>query len=133
MGTNNRSGQEAKMGNEHVDLDGHSFGSKLEAEVYQILKLRKMAGEIAHIQVQDHVIICGPPGHRCKKKIEYVADFRCQNFDGTDFHVEAKGYENDRWPMKKTLWKHYGPGKLEIYKGTYKNPVLVETIQGGCE
>jgi hypothetical protein len=33
--------------------------------------------------------------------------------------AEAKGFETDPWKMKK-LWKHYGPGKLEIYKGNAK-------------
>jgi Protein of unknown function (DUF1064) len=116
------------MGNEHVDLDGYSFGSKLEAAVYQMLKLRMKAGEIASIQVQDHITICGPAGHECPRKVEYISDFKCGQFDGTSFWVEAKGFENDRWPMKKTLWKHYGPGRLEIWKGTYRNPVLVETV-----
>lgn len=117
-----------KYGNVKVETDGYTFGSKLEASVYQLLKLRQKAGEIVKIQTQDHIIICGPPGHACKKKISYVADFRCFRPDGTSFWVESKGYANDRWPMKRNLWIHYGPGILEIWKGSHLNPVLDEII-----
>jgi hypothetical protein len=116
-----RKGQSAKMGNEKVSLDGYSFGSKLEASVYQILKLRMKAGEIAAIQVQDHIYLTDA-------KIGYIPDFKCTAPDGSFFWVEAKGYANDRWPMKKKLWKFYGPGVLEIWMGHHANPKLTETI-----
>jgi hypothetical protein len=116
-----RKGQEAKMGNEATSLDGYSFGSKLEAAVYQMLKLRKLGGEIAEIQVQDHIYLTDA-------RIGYIPDFKCTAPDGSVFWVEAKGYANDRWPMKKKLWKFYGPGPLEIWKGHYRNPKLDETV-----
>lgn len=117
----NRTGPSAKIGNEKVSLDGHSFGSKLEAAVYQILKLRIAAKEIQTIQVQDHIYLSDA-------RIGYVADFKCTLSDGSFLWVEAKGYANDRWPMKKKLYKFYGPGPLEIWTGTYHRPVLTEII-----
>lgn len=121
MFRNNRTGQTAKIGNEKISLDGHSFGSKLEAAVYQLLKFRMKVGEIASIQVQDHVYLTDA-------RIGYIPDFKCTAPDGSHFWVEAKGYANDRWPTKKKLWKFYGPGPLEIWMGNYKNPTLTETI-----
>lgn len=109
---------------------GISFSSKLEAAVYTMLVSRKNAGEIKYIQVQDHVLICGPEGHDCdsKCKIEYIADFKCTRPDETHFFVEAKGFANEIWPMKRRLYMHYGPAPLEIWKGTHKRPYLDEVI-----
>lgn len=119
-----------KFNNQKQDLDGHSFSSKLEAAVYLILKSRMVAGEIAEIQVQDHVLVCGPHMHTCnsKCKIEYIADFKCTRPSGALFWVEAKGFANEKWPLKRRLWMHYGPGDLEIYMGSYQRPFLKETI-----
>lgn len=116
-----RNGQQKKFGNEKASLDGHSFGSKLEAAVYQLLKLRQRAYEIESIQVQDHVYLTDA-------RIGYVVDFKCKKIDGTELWVEAKGFPNDRWPMKKKLWKYYGPGPLEIWQGTHNRPKLTEII-----
>lgn len=116
-------GQEAKFGNEHSLCSlGHSHGSKLEGAVCQLIQLRERAGELKLLQVQDHVYLT-------LARIGYVPDFKCHDLrDGKDFWVEAKGYANDRWPIKKKLWKHYGPGKLEIWIGSHLRPVLDEVI-----
>lgn len=116
--------------NKGVSSDGYSFSSKLEAATYQLLKQRLLAGEIKTIQVQDHILICGPPGHRCPThgKIESIVDFKCTRQDGSVFWVEAKGFESQRWPMKKRLWRHFGPGVLELWGGSHARPKLLETI-----
>lgn len=111
-----------KYGNTHTGADGHSFHSKLEASVYQILKLREKAGELEILQTQDHVYLS-------QARIGYVPDFRCRYLaNGALFWVEAKGFETEKWPMIKKLWRFYGPGPLEIWKGTHMNPKLIETI-----
>lgn len=117
----NRFGSSGKIGNEKVSLDGYSFSSKLEAAVYQLLRLRMKAGEIKSIQVQDHVYLSDA-------RIGYVADFRCEDHNGNSFHVEAKGFETERWPIKKKLYKFYGPDRLEIWKGTWQKPYLDEVV-----
>lgn len=115
-------GSEKKMGNTKVTQDGYSFASKLEAAVYQILKLREKAGELKILQVQDHIYLT-------EARIGYIPDFKCTDIvSGCDFWVEAKGYPNEKWPIKKKLWKFYGPGMLEIWGGSYVRPVLLETI-----
>ena len=115
--------QNSKIGNtESLCALGHSHRSKLESSVCQILQLRAKAGEIEILQVEDHVYLSAA-------RIGYIADFRCK-YVKTDevFLVEAKGYANDRWPLKKKLYKFYGEFPLEIWTGSYQNPQLTETI-----
>lgn len=108
--------------NIEVNVHGISFASKLEASVYMILKAREQAGEIKVLQIQDHVYLT-------RAEIHYIPDFKCVDLrSGETFFVEAKGYANERWPMKKRLWKFYGPGPLEIWMGTHQRPILKETL-----
>lgn len=100
---------------------GIQFDSKLEHSVYELLLQRQAAGEFKSIQCQDVVYLT-------LARIRYEPDFKCIDQDDTPVWVEAKGYANERWPMKKKLWKFYGPGKLEIWKGTHARPLLDEVI-----
>lgn len=111
-----------KYGAKRTETDGYSFASKLEASVYQILKLREKAKEIEILQTQDHIYLT-------QARIGYIPDFKCIFLDtNIPFWVEAKGFETDKWPIIKKLWRYYGPGVLEIWKGTHINPILIETI-----
>lgn len=101
---------------------GYSFGSKLEAALYDFLKLRESAGEISEIQVQDHVYLT-------EARINYIADFKVfDNVENEYVWYEAKGVELPTWRLKRKLWMYYGPGKLRIYKGYWKKPFLHEEI-----
>lgn len=117
----NRSG--GKYGNERTETAGRSFSSKLEAAVYQMLRYRELAGELVIIQAQDHVYLSDA-------EIEYIPDFKCRDLKtGRDFWVEAKGFEAPKWPIVKKLWKAYGEGDLEIWKGNHSRPFLHETLK----
>lgn len=121
----------SKFGSVKVDYDGHSFASKLEAATYQVLKFRQKAGELKILQVQDHMEICGPPGHICTSKcrIIYIPDFKCEDGNtGEIFWVEAKGVAVQPWQTKLRLYRHYGLGKLEIWGGSHLSPSLMGTI-----
>lgn len=99
------------------------FGSKLEAEVYKILKLREKAGQIQDLCQQQRV------------------DLSCNIFWKVDFSfvetatnrrvwAEAKGVETERYRLCLKLWKGgHGPGKLEIWKGHYTCPRLIEIVE----
>lgn len=103
--------------------DGYSFASKLEREVYFILKMRQAAKEIVILQVQDHVYLS-------EAAIEYVPDFRCEDLvTGEIFWVEAKGFEKPDYKIKKRLWKYYGPGRLEEWRGSHERPYLHEVVR----
>jgi hypothetical protein len=100
----------------------HSHRSKLESSVCQMLQLREKSGEIQLVQIECHVVLT-------EAQIKYVSDFKCIDLaTGRAFYVEAKGFESPRWPIIKKLWHHYGPAKLEIWKGTYTNPKLDEIV-----
>lgn len=106
-----------------VQHDKYSFASKLEASVYTMLKARENAGEIEILQVQDHIYLT-------RAEILYMPDFKCLNkTTQLPFWVEAKGMNTPSWNIKKKLWGVYGPGILEIYKGTHLRPFLHETIK----
>lgn len=110
-----------KFNSRKVNLDGYSFASKLEAAVYGMLKIREIQSQIKILQVQCHIYLTDA-------RILYIADFKCEGPDKVEFYVEAKGFETDVWRIKRRLWKHYGPGKLEIWGGTHKRPFLKETL-----
>lgn len=101
---------------------GYSFGSKLEAAVYNMLYLLQRAGVIKVIQVQDTVLLSDA-------NIIYKPDFKITKPDGSFYWVEAKGFKTPVWAIKKRLWAVYGPGLLEIYEGNHKSPQLIETIK----
>lgn len=98
------------------------FPSKLEAAVYQLLLLRERMGEIKNISRQPSVKLT-------RAAIGYKPDFKyidCKT--GETVHVEAKGQETEGYSIRKRLWKYYGPGRLEIYKGHYRRPGLQEVV-----
>lgn len=110
------------QGYKRQSLDGYSFASKLEAALYLELKLREKAKEIVIEKVQDHLRLS-------EAEIGYIADFRIRDLStGEQEWLEAKGFESDRWPIIKKLWAAYGPGRLRIFKGTYRTLKQVEVI-----
>lgn len=109
-----------------VELDGRSFGSKAEAQGYLYLKSLEQAGEIQNIRCQVKIELL--PGAR-GERVDYYVDFVV--FDvatGVDHYIEVKGFETDKWKMKKKLWKHFGPGLLKIYKVGWGKLALDEEI-----
>lgn len=98
------------------------FASKLENALHELLLLREKCGEIKDIKCQDHVYLT-------EARILYIPDFKYFDCHSKlDCWAEGKGFESPRWPTIKKLWKFYGPGRLEIYKGSYKHLRLDETI-----
>jgi hypothetical protein len=112
-----KDGSSQKMGNTKVTHHGMSFASKLEAAVYDLIT--GMDG-VTDIKQQVHV-------YMTDARIGYIPDFSFI-LNGELCFAEAKGFETDVFKIKKRLWKHYGAGKLYIYKGSYKNPKLDEIV-----
>lgn len=115
-----------KYGAKKTEHHGFSFSSKLEAAVYDILYLQKLAGEIKEIQIQDSIKLSDA-------EIEYRPDYKLTNTDGKIWWCEAKGFKTAVWQIKKRLWKAYGPGELWVYEGSHMKPKLAEVIQGKSE
>ena len=113
-----------KYGAVRTELDGVGVPSKLEAAVMGKYKLRQLAGEIRNLKHYETVELTDA-------KIKYKADgsyIDCAT--GEMNYIEAKGAEGERWRIIKKLWPYYGPGPLDIWKGSYRDPELVETIKG---
>jgi len=111
-----------KYRSKKVERDGQIFDSKLEAEVYGRIKAREAKGEIKLVKRQSRVILTDA-------RIAYVADFECLEIATNEaLFIEAKGMKTPVWAIKLRLWRHYGPGKLEIWGGSYTNPKLIETV-----
>ncbi len=112
-----------KYGNQKSSSsDGRSFSSKLERALYELLQQGVLDGRYSDLQCQDHVYLT-------EARILYIPDFRF--FDEANKIMrwaEAKGFETDVWRIKRRLWKHYGPGPLDVWKGSEKNLKLVEIL-----
>lgn len=99
---------------------GRSFASKLESALYDYLLFLEKAGEIAGLACQPHVFLTDA-------RIEMIPDFAATK-DGAIIYFEAKGFETDTWRLKRRLWKVYGPGRLQVFKGTASKLTMVEEI-----
>lgn len=113
-----------KYGNKKVEgTPGHWFDSRLEKALFDRLSLQERGGEISDLSHQPGTVFLS------KARIQYRPDFRFTNTQTKEVeYAEAKGFANDKWPLKKKLWKHYGPAPLHIYMGSATRLTLVETI-----
>jgi hypothetical protein len=112
----------AKKANKYGAVRSNGFGSKLESAVYQNLLLREKAKEISSIK-QQHGVDLG-------FGISWKVDF--SYFDLISWQriwVEAKGVKTERYRMCLKLWEGgQGPGPLEIWEGSYKQPKLIKIV-----
>lgn len=116
---------DSKYGNKKTHYAGFSFSSKFEAAVYGILLQRQEAGEISDIKVQQRVYFFKGPD------IYYIPDFSwVDNATQALCYTEAKGFVKPEFIIKKKLWIHLIPNRLEIYTGSHLRPKLYEVING---
>ena len=106
-----------KFGNQRTN----GFASKLEAAVHQILMLREKSGEITDVKRGGVELTCG---------INWNVDFNyIDKKTKKRVWVEAKGVETERYRLCLKLWRGgHGPGPLEIWKGSWQKPMLVEIV-----
>jgi hypothetical protein len=115
-----------KYGNQKVEnlcFYGFSHRSKLERAVCDMIRMQEIAKELEHLQHECSV-------YMTKARYKYVADFKVRSLkSGEEFYIEAKGFQDARWPTTKKLWGGgYGPAPLHVYKGTWRKPYLDEVI-----
>lgn len=107
-------------------LDGRSYHSALEASVSNWLLARVKAGEIQILKQQQHIHLFSHDVKLC----EYWPDFTVKEIATQEiFWIEAKGAEKPDWLIKLNLWRAGGPGRLDIIKGNWKRPQLVESVR----
>jgi len=114
--------QPKKYGETATERNGRSFASKLEAALYDMLRIRVAAGELKELKCQVHVYLT-------EARIHMIPDFSALHVEqNTVWYFEAKGCETDVYLLKRKLWTCYGPGPLEIWKGSYKRLLYDRTI-----
>lgn len=104
------------------ELSVAGFGSKLEAAVVEKYRVLERAGEISELKLQPLVYFsCGMRWR--PDAVYFCHDRNCRVW------VEAKGVWGKNGRVCVNLWRDgYGPGPLELWKGDFRSPVLVETI-----
>lgn len=109
--------------NKYGAVKTNGYSSKLEAAIRNILELSVKAGALKNIKNQVNVRLTAA-------QILYIVDFTAEDAQtGELYYYEAKGFETAVWRIKRRLWMHYGPGQLFVFKGSYKTPMLFETIK----
>lgn len=111
-----------KYNNVRVSIQGYSCASKMEGERLRQLLLFEQAKEISDLKTQVSVYLTDA-------RIQYKPDFQyfC-NKKNMVIYEEVKGFSTDVWRIKRRLWEHYGPGRLDIWKKNNRGLYLDETI-----
>lgn len=108
-----------------VQSSGIWFDSKAEKTMYEWLVERAGRGELSDIRCQVPIdLLPGPRGFGRK----YWVDFVVRLPSGEDLYLEVKGWETDRWKANKLLWRHLGPGVLQIWKVSWEKLIMVEEL-----
>jgi hypothetical protein len=111
-----------KYGAKRTTIAGQSFPSRVEAAVFQLYALRERASEISDLTRYSTVFLSDA-------RISYKPDWSYIDLGtGLRNYVEVKGVETERFRLIKKLWRAYGPGPLEIWKGSWQKPYLSEVI-----
>ena len=111
------------MRNKYKARPTDGFPSQLEKAVYQLLLERERAKEISDIKRQVRVELT-------KAAIATKIDFSFLERSTNEIvFCEAKGMEQDRWKLLKRLWAFYGPGKLEVWGGSWNRLRIKEIIE----
>jgi len=108
-----------KYKNKKTTIDGYTFDSKFEAAFYLQLKIREKAGRIKILELQPKVYLT-------KAKILFKPDFLIEE-NGKKIWIDVKGFAAPVFNIKKRLWKHYGPGELQI---VYRNKIDIVDALG---
>lgn len=107
-----------KYQNVKVNVEGHTFDSKKEANVYVQLRALEKAGAVRNIEVQPkfHFPLRGQPVRHLPRKwkgklikgspLSYSADFRYEELDGTKWKtvvLDVKGFDTQVSRIKRAL------------------------------
>src|SRR5574344_259278 len=111
--------RQPKYNNRKVEIDGHKFDSKLEAEYYQLLKFKKVQGHIQDFKLQPRYTLqeTFKRDGKTYRSITYIADFEVLHNDGSAQVIDVKGMMTDVFKIKAKLFtKLYG--KLYLVKSS---------------
>lgn len=99
-----------------VEIDGHVFQSKIEANYYEHLKWLLEHKEIKSFSLQPRYILLDKfrKNGKTYRKMEYIADFEVHHLDGSIEVVDVKGVETEAFKIKRKLFEHKYPYKLSL-------------------
>lgn len=116
-------------------IDGISFPSRTEAELYSYLNTLKANGLICDLQMQVKVEpeVCQSCGVRAAPSVKVDFKFTEPKRFGDEVRwvpvwAEGKGIATDRWNAFLAWWRHSGPGTLRIYNFN-KRLKLIEEVR----
>lgn len=89
-----------------VEIDGHTFASKMEGDFYLHLKARQAAGDVEHIVLQPSFTLqAGFKKHgKSFRPITYIADFGVVYADGRRIIYDVKGMPTSVFKLKQKLY-----------------------------
>lgn len=98
-----------KYKNKKIEIDGHIFDSKKEADYYIKLCGLKQAGEIKDFELQPKFELqpsfINNKGEKIKA-ITYIADFKIYHNDGSIEIVDVKGFKTKEFKIKKKIFEY---------------------------
>lgn len=101
----------SKYKNKKVEIDGHVFDSKAEANYYQGLKMRHASGEIDGFELQP--IFNLQPAFKKNGKdfqaITYIADFMIYLPNGDVEVIDIKGMVTETFAVKRKMFEFKYP------------------------
>ncbi|WP_144517301.1 DUF1064 domain-containing protein [Bacillus thuringiensis] len=101
----------SKYKNKKVDVDGHVFDSKAEANYYEGLKIRHVKGEVEGFELQP--IFKLQPAFKKQDKsfqaITYIADFLVYLPNGEVEVIDIKGMITETFNVKRKLFEYKYP------------------------
>lgn len=106
-----------KYGNKKVVVDGITFDSKKEAEIYSGLRAMERQGDIQDLQLQVKFMLRGEDGNILKsdsgRGLFYLADF-CFKENGKPVIWDAKGFATRVYLLKKAIMRGMGFKIVEV-------------------
>lgn len=111
----------SKYNNKTAFAGDKKFQSIQERDYYMHLLKQQMCGKIKHIE-------CQPKVYLSDARILMKPDFLVTYPDGSKIYVEVKGFETAVYKIKLRLWRHYGPGRLDVMKLKRKEWILEESV-----
>lgn len=114
-----------KYGNVKVKIDNHTFDSKMEADYYYYLKVKKSKNEIKSFTVHPTIVVQDSFKFKGKtvKAITYTPDFVVHNIDGTIDFIDVKGVKTQEFRIKEKMLKY-------LYRNVSNYDVYCITLVG---
>lgn len=101
-----------KYGAKKIEINGHVFDSKREAEYYKMYKKMVDDGEILGLELHPRFTLIPSFTNRAGKKVRpchYTADFRLFYPDGRQKIIEVKGFRTRDYVLRRKMFEYKYP------------------------